>query len=135
MRILMRRLGRFVVLAAGLVAAASGVGGQGAKPYTTWTAYGGGAHSAQYSALNQINKSNVSQLQVVWTFPVTRTVIFNPLVVDGVVYLQASGNTLAAVDAASCKEICRRQKQGPIGARPCNYWEIPARSSLRLHVL
>jgi len=132
MRILMRRLGRFVVLAAGLLAAASGVGGQGAKPYTTWTAYGGGAHSSQYSALNQINKSNVSQLQVVWTFPVTGTVIFNPLVVDGVVYLQASGNTLAAVDAASGKEIWRRQMQGPIGARGMNYWESPDRSDRRL---
>src|SRR2546425_8293463 len=132
MRILMRRLGRFVVLAAGLLAAASGVGGQGAKPYTTWTAYSGGAHSSQYSALNQINKSNVSQLHVVWTFPVAGTVIFNPLVVDGVMYLQASGNTLAAVDAATGKEIWRRQTQGPIGARGMNYWESPDRSDRRL---
>src|SRR2546428_13056937 len=131
MRILMRRLGRFVVLAAGLVAAASGVGGQGAKPYTTWTAYGGGAHSAQYSALNQINKSNVSQLQVVWTFPVTGTVIFNPLVVDGVVYLQASGNTLAAADAAGGKEICPSETQGPIAARGLTRWEGPDRPDRR----
>src|SRR2546426_10817443 len=99
MRILMRRLGRFVVLAAGLLAAASGVGGQGAKPYTTWTAYGGGAHSSQNSALNQSNKPNVSQLPVVWTFPVTGTVIFNPLAVAGVGHLHASGNTLAGVAA------------------------------------
>jgi len=136
----MRRFGRFVVLAAGLFAAAflvgavrepplrffaitgnglvtrvqgqarpgseaSTNGARGARPYTTWTAYSGGAHSSQYSALNQVNKSNVSQLHVVWTFPVTGTVIFNPLVVDGVMYLQASGNTLAAVDAATGKEI------------------------------
>src|SRR3989442_8748333 len=132
MRILMRRLGRFVVLAAGLLSAASGVGGQGAKPYTTWTAYGGGAHSSQYSALNQINKSNVSQLQVVWTFPVTGTVILNPLVVDGVVYLQASGNTMAAVDAATGKEIWRSQMQGPLGARGMNYWENADRADRRL---
>src|SRR5438876_2902914 len=131
MRILMRRLGRFVVLPAGLFAAATGVGGQ-ARPYTTWTAYSGGAHSSQYSALNQINKSNVSQLQVVWTFPVTGTVIFNPLVVDGVMYLQASGNTLVAVDAATGKEIWRRQTQGIIGARGMTYWESPDRSDRRL---
>jgi quinoprotein glucose dehydrogenase len=144
MRIFMRRLGRFVVLAAGLFAAATGVGGQaqpgsaastngtrGARPYTTWTAYGGGGDSSQYSALNQVNKSNVSQLQVVWTFPVTGTVIFNPLVVDGVMYLQASGNALAAVDAATGKEIWRRQTQGMIGARGMNYWESPDRSDRR----
>src|SRR6266446_1860633 len=104
----MRRLARFVVLASSLFAVTGGAlvtgngdqarpgssastnGTRGARPYTTWTAYGGGAHSSQYSALDQINKSNVSQLQVVWTFPVTGTIIFNPVVVDEVMYLQAS---------------------------------------------
>src|SRR5438128_1474799 len=135
MRIFMRRLRRFVVLAAGLLAAATGGGGQArpfdsaqGRPYTTWTAYGGGAHSSQYSALNQINKSNVSQLQVVWTFPVTGTVIFNPLVVDGVMYLQASGDTLVAVDAAAGKEFWRSQTRGMIGARGMTYWECRHRS-------
>jgi quinate dehydrogenase (quinone) len=145
MRIFMGRAGRFVVLAAGLFAAATGVGGQarpddaastngtrGARPYTTWTAYGGGTHSSQYSALDQINKSNVSQLEVAWTFPVTGIVIFNPLVVGGVMYLQASANTLAAVDAATGKEIWRRQMPGPVGARGMNYWESPDRSDRRL---
>jgi glucose dehydrogenase len=111
---------------------ASTNGTRGAKPYTTWTAYGGDADSSQYSALNQINKSNVSQLQVVWTFPVTGTVIFNPLVVDEVMYLLASDNTLVAVDAATGKEIWRRQTQGTMGARGMNYWESPDRSDRRL---
>ena len=142
----MRRLGRFVALAVitggGFVTAVGGQarpgsaastnGTRGARPDTTWTAYSGGAHSSQYSALKQINKSNVSQLQVVWTFPVSGTVIFNPLVVDGVMYLQASGDTLAAVDAATGQEIWRRQTQGPIGARGMNYWESPDRSDRRL---
>src|ERR1700730_6826082 len=139
----MNRLGRLVVLASSVFAAA--VGGQarpghaastngtrGARPYTTWTAYGGGADSSQYSALDQINKSNVSQLHVVWTLPVTGTIIFNPLVVDGVMYLQASGNTLVAVDAATGSEIWRRQTQGPMGGRGMNYWESPDRSDRRL---
>ena len=144
MRSLMNRLGRFVVLALSLFAA-TGVGGQarpgrsastngtsGTRPYTTWTAYGGGAHSSQYSALDQINKSNVSQLEAVWTFPVTGTVIFNPLVVGRVMYLQASGSTLVAVDAATGNEIWRRQTQGPMGARGMNYWESPDRADRRL---
>jgi quinate dehydrogenase (quinone) len=74
----------------------------------------------------------VSQLQVAWTFPVTGTVIFNPLVVDEVMFLQASGNTLVAVDAATGKEVWRRQTQGTIGARGMNYWESPDRSDRRL---
>ncbi len=133
MRIFMCRLGRFVVLAACLSAAATGVVGQARpKPYTTWTVYGGGADSSQYSALNQINKSNVSKLDVAWTFPVTGTVIFNPLVVDRVMYLQTSSNTLAAVGAGTGEEIWRRQMQGAIGARGMNYWESSDRSDRRL---
>jgi quinoprotein glucose dehydrogenase len=34
-----------------------------------WPAYLGGPGSEQYSSLAQINKSNVKQLQVVWTYP------------------------------------------------------------------
>jgi hypothetical protein len=34
------------------------------RPYTTWRTYGGGGHSSQYSALEQIDKSNVAQLAV-----------------------------------------------------------------------
>src|SRR5262249_16752969 len=133
--ILMGRLGRLVVLASSLFAAAVFAqtnGTRGAVPYTSWTAYGGGAHSSQYSALDQINTSNVSQLEVAWTFPVTGAVIFNPLVVDDVMFLQASPNTLAAVDAATGKEIWRRPMQGPIGARGMNYWASPDRSDRRL---
>src|SRR5262249_33324903 len=104
----MGRVGRLVVAASGLCTAltfAQTNGTHGAKPYTTWTAYGGGGASSQYSALDQINSSNVSGLQAAWTFPVTGSVIFNPLVVDAVMFLQASGNTLAAVDAATGTEI------------------------------
>jgi glucose dehydrogenase len=116
----MGRLARLVVLASSVFAAAvfgQTNGTHGAKPCTTWTGYGGGSHSSQYSALDQINKSNVSRLEVAWTFRVTGTVVFNPLVVDDMMFLQASVNTLAAVDAADGKEIWRRQMQGPIGAR------------------
>src|SRR4029077_4998976 len=65
-------------------------------------------------------------------FPVTGTVIFNPLVVEGVMYLQASGNTLVAVDVATGKEMWRCQTQGPLGARGMNYWESRDRSDRRL---
>jgi len=114
----MGRVGSLVVLASSL--------------YTTWAAYGGGAHSSQYSALDQINRANVARLEVAWTFPVTGTVIFNPLVVDDVLFLQASANTLAAVEAATGREIWRRQMQGPVGARGMNYWESADRSDRRL---
>ena len=42
---------------------------KGHMAYTTWSDYEGSAGSAQYSALTQINKSNVAQLQQVWFYP------------------------------------------------------------------
>jgi quinoprotein glucose dehydrogenase len=112
--------------------AASTNGTRGAKPYTTWTAYGGGAHSSQYSALSQINKNNVSQLDVAWTLPVTGAVIFNPLIVDGVMYLTPRNNTIAAVDPVTGKELWSRPQQGTMGARGMNYWESADRKDRRL---
>jgi len=39
-----------------------------AEPYREWTVYGGGPDSIRYSALDQIDRANVSELQVAWTF-------------------------------------------------------------------
>ncbi len=142
----MRRFGGFLALAVLTTAAAvipligqsdsntsrQTNGTRGAKPYTTWTAYGGGAHSSQFSALNQINKNNVAQLEVAWTHPVTGTVIFNPLIVDNVMYLQGAQNAIVALDAATGKEIWRHANQGGIGARGFNYWESADRKDRRL---
>jgi quinoprotein glucose dehydrogenase len=101
-----------------------------AKPYTTWQSYAGGAHSSQYSALDQINKKNVATLQVAWTYPLTNNSIFNPVVVDGVMYVPVGG-ALAAIDAATGKEIWRKEGMAPSGARGMNYWESPDRSDRR----
>ena len=101
------------------------------KPYTTWRSYSGGAHSSQYSALDQINKSNVSRLDVAWTYPVNGTNIFNPVVIDDVMYVPTGGGTLAAIDAATGKEIWTRQGAAPSSARGMNYWESADRSDRR----
>ena len=62
--------------------------------YTTWMDYGGGADSAQYSALRQIDRSNVSKLQIAWTYATgdTGNYLFNPIVIDGVMYVLAKSN-------------------------------------------
>ena len=54
-----------------------------AQSHAGWSDYGGAADSAQYSALKQVNRSNVSKLQMAWTYPTgdNRTYNFNPLVV------------------------------------------------------
>src|SRR5262245_28578711 len=57
------------------------------RPYTSWSEYGGSADSMQFSALADINRSNVQQLQRAWFFPVAGDadrMPFNPLVIDDV---------------------------------------------------
>src|SRR5262245_66210774 len=95
----------------------AGGGRAAAKPYTTWQSYAGGADSSQYSALDQINTKNVAKLDVAWSFPITGNSIFNPVVVDGVLYAPVGGGALAAIDAATGKEIWRKEGVAPTGAR------------------
>jgi quinate dehydrogenase (quinone) len=137
----MRRAGGIVSLTGIVVAIAlatlagqprqGGTSRAAAKPYTTWQSYAGGAHSSQYSALDQINKKNVAQLQVAWSLPITGNSIFNPVVVDGVMYAPVGGGALAAIDAATGKEMWRKEGVAPSGARGMNYWESPDRSDRR----
>jgi quinoprotein glucose dehydrogenase len=93
--------------------------------YVGWDSYLGGGESSQYSSLDQINKSNVTKLEVAWTYPVTgkQPPRFNPLVVNGVMYILGPDSALVAIDAATGKEKWRRPFEGRVGARGMNYWQ------------
>jgi quinate dehydrogenase (quinone) len=104
-------------------------------PYTTWRDYAGSADSSQYSALSQINRANVSTLQVAWRYPTgdAANYLFNPLVVDDVIYVLAKNNAIAALNAATGKEIWVHENgKGRITTRGINYWESADRSDRRL---
>jgi glucose dehydrogenase len=107
---------------------------KGKPKYNTWRGYLGGADSSQYSSLDQINKKNVAQLQVAWTYSPgdQRTYRFNPIVVDGVMYTLGKGLALVALDAATGKEIWIHENQGGVGDRGMNYWESADRKDRRL---
>ena len=87
---------------------------RGKPKFNTWRQYLGASDSSQYSSLDQINKSNVSKLEVAWTYPTgdMRTYRFNPIVVDGVMYVLARNLSVVALDAATGKEIWTHQNQG-----------------------
>ncbi|HPH46857.1 MAG TPA: pyrroloquinoline quinone-dependent dehydrogenase, partial [Chryseolinea sp.] len=88
----------------------------------TWSDYKADAHSSSYSSLDQINLSNVSQLENAWTFqmndlpqgqePVSSQ--SNPIIVDGVMYINSGKQTVYAIDAATGKEIwsCKTLEEG-----------------------
>jgi quinoprotein glucose dehydrogenase len=59
-----------------------------ASAYGGWTHYGGSPDQVRYSSLRQIDKSNVNQLTVAWTYDSQETggLQTQPIVVDGVLF-------------------------------------------------
>ena len=104
------------------------------RSFKTWSQYLGGADSSQYSSLDQINKSTVSQLAVVWRYATadTRSYRFNPIVVDGTMFVLAKNNSIVALDAVTGREKWSHPNEGAVGDRGINYWESSDRSERRL---
>jgi quinoprotein glucose dehydrogenase len=106
-------------------------------PHATWRDYGGASDSAQYSELAQIDRSNVAKLEVAWSYPTAdnNPYSFNPIVVDGVMYVLAKNNSIVALDAATGAEIWTHPAEPNttlITNRGINYWESKDRSDRRL---
>ncbi len=89
----------------------SEVNAQGsAPPASTTFLYGGGPAGARYSGLRQINRANVQQLAVAWTFDLADGAGDSqnqPVVVEGVLYGVTAKHKVVALEAATGKELWR----------------------------
>jgi quinoprotein glucose dehydrogenase len=100
-----------------------------------WADYLGSPESTQFSGLKQIDKANVGKLQVAWSYATSdkNNYNFNPLIVDGVMYVEAKTNSIVAIDAATGREIwVHPTKARAITARGMNYWQSKDGSDRRL---
>jgi glucose dehydrogenase len=72
-------------------------------PRHDWPAYGGAPENDHYSALTQINRGNVKQLAVAWSFDTQEEGVLqaSPIVVDGVLYGITPTQRIFALDAAT----------------------------------
>jgi quinoprotein glucose dehydrogenase len=73
-----------------------------------WEVYGGDPAGKKYSALDQINRTNIQRLKPVWIYRCddmrlrpASTIECNPIVVDGVMFLTTPGLKVVALDAAT----------------------------------
>ena len=104
------------------------------QDHRAWKDYGGGPDSSHFVTLDQITKSNVSQLEVAWIYPTgdNRSYVFNPIVVDNVMYVLARNSSLVALDAATGKEIWIHENLPGLTTRGIAYWESKDRKDRRL---
>src|SRR5262249_4150021 len=77
--------------------------------YKEWRVFGGGPDNIHYSRLKQINRENVRQLQVAWTYDTgdvfaDSEMQCNPIIVDGVLFASTPKLRVVALDAATGKE-------------------------------
>lgn len=89
----------------------------------------------QYSALKQINKTNVHKLSLVWSHPApgpTGRFSFSPLIVDNVMYLVGKQGAIEALDAATGRQIWSHRTEATPTNRGFNYWESKDRADRRL---
>ncbi len=77
-----------------------------------WRVYLGDQASSQYSTLDQINKENVQQLQVAWTYHTgdlpadgRGEIQCNPIIVNGVLYGSSPMTKIFALNAGTGEEI------------------------------
>jgi glucose dehydrogenase len=104
------------------------------RSFEGWGQYLGGADSSQYSSLKQIDRSNISRLDVAWRYSTgdSRNYRFNPLIVDGTMYVLARNNSIIALDPATGQEKWTHRNEGGVTDRGMNIWESADHKERRL---
>ena len=133
---LARPISFILACAAGLLLVGCGAPDTTAR-YASWKAYAGSADGAQYSSLDQINRSNVERLELAWSYSTgdNNRYFFAPVVVDDTAYVLAKNHSIVALDATTGEERWVHEPGADTTAitnRGINYWESADRSERRL---
>ncbi len=99
----------------------------GAAPsWSAWSSYAGSNDSAQFSSLKQINRENVAELEVAWTFDAGTTPHrLSPLVIDGTIFVATRGG-VSALHAATGEERWHAADAIAQYLRGLAYWQNEA---------
>jgi len=104
-----------------------------------WPRYGGTPEGNHFSPLTQINRSNVSQLQVAWTFDTGEAggLQTNPLIVNGVLYGITPTQKIFALDAATGKLLWKFDSgiKGTQPDRGLAYWSAGTAARILVGVM
>lgn len=101
-----------------------------------WPRSYGDHSSSRYSKLTEINRTNVSRLQVAWTYHSgdgKANVQTNPVIVEGIIYAPTAGQYVVAIDGATGKEIWRFKPGGRPAHRGLIHWKGDEKQGSRLY--
>lgn len=93
--------------------------------FQTWHRSHGDNGGRRFSALDQINQGNVTNLQVAWTYHSgdgKQNLQCNPIIVDGVMFAPTAGKHVVAVNAETGKELWRFKPDGRPAWRGLVWW-------------
>ncbi|HTU68157.1 MAG TPA: PQQ-binding-like beta-propeller repeat protein [Steroidobacteraceae bacterium] len=95
------------------------------SPAAEWPDYGGSPDQAKFAVTPDLTKQNVAQLAPLWTYPTNdeRAYQFNPVIVDGVMYVLAKGSSLVAIDVKTRQELWIHANLRGITNRGINFWK------------
>jgi quinoprotein glucose dehydrogenase len=125
---------RKIVVCVAVGIAASGIGQSQTSPVIQtiaserrdWPVYGGAPENNHYSALAQINRGNVRQLEVAWTFDTGESggLQTSPIIVGNVLYAYSPSQKVIALNAATGKLLWKFDPgvHGWQPARGLAYW-------------
>ena len=82
----------------------------------------GGAYNIRYSPLTQVNRENVAQLTVAWTYDSHDSfkdseMQSNPIIVEGLLYATTPTMQVVALNAATGREIWKFDPSGGAGVQ------------------
>jgi quinoprotein glucose dehydrogenase len=103
--------------------------------FRTWHRSHGDNGGTRFSALDQINRQNVKNLQVAWTYHSgdgSNNIQCNPIVAKGVMFAPTPGKFLVAVDAETGDELWRFKPEGRPAFRGLIYWPGTDRAAERI---
>jgi quinoprotein glucose dehydrogenase len=108
------------------------------KPDQDWGAYGGDSEKTHFSPLTQINRSNVKQLEVAWSYDTQETggLQTSPIEIAGTLYGISPSQKVFALDAGSGK-VKWKFDSGIAGTQPNRglaYWASPDNKERRIIV-
>jgi glucose dehydrogenase len=103
------------------------------QQYRDWKMFGGGPENIHYSTLSQINRDNVNQLEVAWTYDTgdafpNSEMQCNPVIINGVLYGTTPKLRVIALDAENGKLIWSfdpnygKKVLGKMRNRGLTYW-------------